>query len=353
MLFYLPSWGDFFVKHVFLKPNLINYNILNLMNLIDTHNLTIIAGPDSIDDYNLNEIYDIANIKIDGEFAITGTRTVGLKSRTSFDSQNSDKGFMGSDFENILEYQKNFVEDNTTDFDFLPSINMAKKIYEDTGLLCSTEIMLPHIQLPVIAKHFNNLPFLIWNPAVDQLGWHVRDMGLFAQKHSWIVGLKNPKWIGEDFEVSEHESFESLTSLEKAWEGLSDYSKDASQTIMIQRGVDVPRKGDYRNLPIHQSAKRIKMRSLKKDNNVQMFFDPSHALGDKLRHRIVDETIEAMKIRLDNSDEFLYDGILIEVGTAKCDTHQHITVTELEQMVRELANFRSIQSRVKSNVYQV
>ncbi len=305
--------------------------------------IRIFAGPDSLDDYNINEVYEIADMQADGQKVIFGTRTVGLKSRTSFDKNNSENGFMGFDFEIIM---KNFdifgLGGTVDDLKPLPTVDMAAQIYRDTGLICSTEIMLPAIQLACIAKSFKFKPFMVWNPAVDQLGWHIRQMAGFASEYDWIVGLKNGKWLGEEYETAEDPNFEGITSIEKVWDGLVDYAQLAPETILIQRGCDLPRKGEYRNLPIHQTAKRTKLRN--KDKDIKLFFDPSHALGPKKRDRIVDETVEAMEMKIDDN-EFLYDGILIEVGTAKCDTHQHITLDELRQLVERVGEFREIQGR--------
>ena len=67
--------------------------------------LRIFAGPDSLDDYNIDEVYQIAEMKGNGKQAVYGARTVGLKSRTNFDGDNSSAGFMGYDFNAIM---KNF-----------------------------------------------------------------------------------------------------------------------------------------------------------------------------------------------------------------------------------------------------
>lgn len=302
--------------------------------------LKIVAGPDSIDRNNLEEIYEISEIKFNHKKAIYGTRTVGLKSRTEFDPKNSPEGFMGCDFEVIMRNFDIFGLGGTVDdLSPLPSVDMASQIYRDTGMLCSSEIMLPAIQLACIAKSFKFKPFLVWNPAVDQLGWHIRQMAGFAQEYGWIVGLKNGKWLGEDYEKAESLEFHGLTSIEKVWDGLLTYASIAPKTILIQRGCDLPRKGEYRNLPIHHTALRTKLRN--KHKNVELFFDPSHAFGPKLRDKIVNLTVEAMKMKISET-EYLYDGILIEVGTAQCDTHQHISVQELRQLVDRLGEFREL-----------
>ena len=305
--------------------------------------IKIFAGPDSLDDYNIDELYKMAEIKADDEPAIYGARTVGLKSRTNFDHSNSDQGFMGYDFEAIMQNFNIFGRGgNADDLAPLPTVQMAGKLYRDTGLIGSSEIMLPAIQLACIKKSFATDPFLVWNSAVDQLGWHIRQMAGFAEEHGWMVGLKNGKWLGEEYKKAETADFKGKTSIETVWDGLVDYASLAPETILIQRGCDLPAKGEYRNLPIHYTALRTKLRH--QDKNVGLFFDPSHSLGPKMRDKIVEKTVEAMRMKLDE-DHYLYDGILIEVGTAKCDTHQHITIKELQQMVDELSSFRTLAGR--------
>lgn len=302
--------------------------------------LRIFAGPDSLDDFNIDEVYEIAEMKAKGKQAVYGARTVGLKSRTNFDKVNSAAGFMGYDFEAIMKNFDIFGKGgNADDLTPLPTVEMAAKLYKDTGLIPSTEIMLPAIQLACIKKSFANEPFMVWNSAVDQLGWHIRQMAGFAQEHGWIVGLKNGKWLGEEYDIAEDPEYTGKVSIETVWDGLIDYSSRAPETVLIQRGCDLPAKGQYRNLPIHQTAKRTKVRHA--DKNTKLFFDPSHSLGPKMRDQMVEETVKAMKMKIDE-ETFLYDGILIEVGTAKCDTLQHITLPEMQNMIDELAEFRDL-----------
>ena len=307
--------------------------------------IKLFAGPDSLDDFNIDELYKIAEMKANGQPAIYGARTVGLKSRTNFDRDNSDKGFMGYDFEAIMQNFNIFGHGgNADDLVPLPTVQMAEKLYRNTGLIGSSEIMLPAIQLACIKKSFANDPFLVWNSAVDQLGWHIRQMAGFAEEHGWTVGLKNGKWLGEEYKKAETPDFNGKTSIETVWDGLVDYASIAPETVLIQRGCDLPAKGEYRNQPIHYTARRTKLRH--RDKNVSLFFDPSHSLGPKMRDKIVEKTVEAMRMKLDE-DHYLYDGILIEVGTAKCDTHQHITLDELQHLVDELSSFRTLAGRQK------
>ena len=122
------------------------------------------------------------------------------------------------------------------------------------------------------------------------------------------------------------------------------HSKIAPKTVLIQRGCDLPNKGQYRNLPIHQTAKRTKLAT----PGIELYYDPSHALGPKMRDEIINNTVEAMKLKIDE-ENYLYDGILIEVGTAKCDTDQHITVKELKELAQKLSEFRDLVGREGNN----
>jgi hypothetical protein len=61
-----------------------------------------------------------------------------------------------------------------------------------------------------------------------------------------------------------------------------------------------------------------------------------------MRHKIIEETIDAMK--LTHADGFLYDGLLMEVGTSPTDTDEHITTKELQYLVTELSAFRELKA---------
>ena len=127
--------------------------------------------------------------------------------------------------------------------------------------------------------------------------------------------------------------------MEKVWKGLAIYTGihgDKSRIIKIQRGIDDPPEGDFRKFPVHKCAARVK-----KDTGYQIFFDPSHVCWPKLRDQIVDKTLEALQLKLDDG-RYLYDGILIEAGTSTTDTEQHITINELSNLVDEISKFREI-----------
>ncbi len=221
----------------------------------------------------------------------------------------------------------------------MPSVELAEKITKETGLLIATEIMIPHIQLPYYEqKEVLRGNFLPWNPAVEQLGWNMLEINEFAKKNNWDIGIKHGKFLGKDpLEIANHPDYQGETALEKVVLGLITYvAGHPGDLIIIHRGVDVPRIGDSRNAIAHEIMKRVK----RKAPEIKMYFDPTHTIGPKLRHTIIDETIAAAKIHMENG--FLYDGLLMEAGTSPTDTNEHVTIAELKQLVKDLSAFRKL-----------
>ncbi|MBN1916036.1 hypothetical protein JW796_03545 [Candidatus Dojkabacteria bacterium] len=290
--------------------------------------LTIIAGPCSIDETNVPEIYEISKLPV------AGTRIVGLKSRTALDPKGEG---MGIDFEPIMKNLEILWRGgNLNDLLIPPSVEIAEKFHKDTGLIVATEIMLPSIQLPLFEGRIGKGKLMAWNPAVNQLGWQIIEIGSYARKNRWTIGIKNGKWVGEDISKADSTEYDKQTSLEKTWAGLTEYGGRDNDIVLIHRGVDIAEKGSYRNYPVHNISKRVKQ-----STRTKLFFDPSHIFGSKKRDQIVEGTIDAMKIKEENG-AFLYDGILIEVGTSKTDTDQHITIDELKFLTKELRKFREL-----------
>jgi len=297
--------------------------------------LKIIAGPCSISKKNIEDIYKIAEIKINGKRAVWGTRVVGLKSRTSFNK----KGIgMGIDFEVFLKNLELIKKGaKLSELIIPPSVKIAQQIIKKTGFLIATEIMDPLLQIPLYEKLIPKNKLLLWNPAVMQLGWPILIMSKFIKKNKWYLGIKNPKWLGDYLKRANNPNYQKMTQMEKTWEGLVSYSGlNKKRIILIHRGVDVPEKKDYRNSPIHYIAMRVK-----KSTGCLLFFDPSHSLGPKMKEKIVPETIKAMKLKI-NEKEYLYDGILIEVGKSETDSEQHISIDDLKYLIEKIAEFRSL-----------
>jgi len=306
----------------------------------DKNAVTIIAGPCSVDEQNAPQLFEIADIEVktpDGrtQKAISGVRVVGLKSRTAL---KDEKESMGIDYE---FFKQNFdllmKSGKRKKFKCPPSVEIAAEISNKTGMLVATEIMSPLVQLPLYEKKVADGKLIVWNPSVNQLGWQVFEMGQYAKKHKWKIALKNGKWL--DCKVSEADdpARTACTDIEKAWEGLAKYARLKTEDIIyIHRGFDIESKGLYRNLPLHNLAKRMK-----KNTGAKMFFDPSHSYGPKLRDEIVKGTLDAMQMRCDDGS-YVYDGLLIEAGTSQTDTAQHITIDELRYLAQKIAEFRPL-----------
>lgn len=312
---------------------------------MDNHQkVTIIAGPCSVDENNVAELLRIADLRVVNiekktQQAIWGLRVVGLKSRTSMNT--SGEG-MGIDFHSYMRDVEVIASGRFPEaLVMAPSVAIAQKLVRETGLTVAMEVMDPLVQLPLYEKMIPKGKLFAWNPAVNQLGYQMYAMGIYAQRNDWYIGIKNGKWFGD---VSDG----AVNVMEKNWIGQVSFATKNGQfplkekIAMIHRGVDVAGKGLFRHAPVHDSAEKVK-----KATGVKMFFDPSHSFGRFLRDQIVEQTIVAMKMKTVDG-EFLYDGILVEVGTSKTDTEQHITIEELQEVCDQIATFRNLTSPQES-----
>jgi len=293
----------------------------------------IIAGPCSVDFDNKKEIKDSLKIKYKGKIALYGVRIVGLKSRTSFDPKNA---FIGIDLEKYEANCNNAIMQNSNTIDIAPSIEIANEIQgEFQEIFMATEVVDPWMQCRIMSKYLNSNRLIIWNPAVNHLGFLIQIMAKYAKAKQWKIGIKNGKSLGSNIDKSENKNIE--TSLDKSWIGLASYANclHEKDILMIHRGVDLGENQGFRNFPVHNLCKRVKAKS-----QLGMFLDPSHILGPKMRSDIVNFTIESMKIK--SGDGYLYNGILLECGTSKSDTDQHINHSELEEIVAKVSHFRQI-----------
>jgi len=290
------------------------------MKEIDKKNqLTVIAGPCSLNLKHLGELYEMAKIQVpDGEGgqqkALNAVRFVGLKSRTEC---NSNGDGMGIDFPVIRKIIETGKITETP-----PSVLLASQFVEDTNVGIATEVMFSGIQPQLCEDLIPRGKLFLWNPSVNQLGWDIMQMSPIISRNEWSLGIKNAKWV----------------DMERTWVGLSTFAD--CDTSFIYRGVDSPNKGRYRNSLNHGTVRNV-ANSLPE---VRRFFDPSHSLGPNLRDDIVDTTVEAMKMKVGKEDDsdFLYNGILIEAGTSETDTKQHISVAELKDLVTRVSKFRQL-----------
>ncbi|HNQ31134.1 MAG TPA: hypothetical protein PKG71_00195 [Candidatus Woesebacteria bacterium] len=305
---------------------------------------TIIAGPCSISDAGMQAIYDIARIRVrnpDGEMVngVCATRDVGLKSRSRRDPSGNG---MGIDWDTYERNARTLIMGGFANhLEIPPSVIMAGTIYERTGLAITTEICDPHVQLPPLSRMLGHAPVMIWGPSVNALGHHYMTMGAYAAKHPrWLVGIKNPKWLGDCPLATAQDTQNARTSsMEETWAHLESWTAlPIEKHVFIQRGVEVEGKGKNRNAPLHAAAVRLKRRY----PQARIYFDPSHSLGPKRRDRIVDATIEAMLMRMPDDSGYAYDGALIEAGPSETDTQQHISVDEVAKICEAVGRERPL-----------
>ncbi len=296
----------------------------------------IIAGPCSVNNDNIKELHEIASLNSTSQKVIYGIRIVGLKSRTEL---KHSAEYMGLDFDVHLKLCQDLINGvySLTPNLTYPSVEIAKNVVAKYGdLKIASEVVDPVLQIPVYAENLGS-NFIPWNPAVSQLGWPMGIIGDYAKKYNLSIGIKNAKNLGTS--IVESEIHNQNAPMEKVWKGLATYTgihNNKERIIMIHRGIDDPLKGDYRNFPVHKCAERVK-----KTTGYQMWFDPSHTCGPKLRDKIVDISVEALKMKMENG-QYLYDGLLIECGTSTTDTEQHITIKELLQLIEKIGSFREI-----------
>lgn len=299
-----------------------------------TKNLKIIAGPCSLNYNNIEELYRISEIQVNGKSAIWGVRAVGLKSRTSLHFSNK---YMGIDFK---EYYKilNMLSKNASlnDIPLLPSMHYIQEFKKYCKLLIATEIINPLIQLSLFSRILGKKELLAWNPSVNQLGQSMLDMSILSYKNGFYIGIKNSRDNNINYKKMENKQRHEEIYVEKIWKGLAKYSmKKIQNPVLIHRGFGAIDGSKFRNIPSHIVANNVK-----KNLKTKLFLDPSHICGPLLRDYIISFTIDAMKIKMDDNS-YLYDGILIEAGTSHTDTHQHITLRELEILCQELSTFRN------------
>lgn len=298
----------------------------------------IIAGHCSVSPEHFHELYEMSEIMVsDGsggkKRGLSAVRLVGLKSRTEY---NVTGDAMGMDFP-VLEQAIVYGTADTVP----PSVLLAEQFVKDTGMGVAAEMIYPTEQMGFYEGRIPDGRFMPWSPSNEQLGGPLRKMGIIAARHNWTVGIKNGKWLDIPYEDASDMGSETVSTLEKTWIGLATYAKAAGANIaFIHRGVDIPEKGDHRNALIHGVVAHL----AKRVPEARRYFDPSHSLGPKLRDRIVEETIEAMRMRAGN--DFLYNGILIEAGTSMTDTKQHVTIEELRIIIEEVSKFRTLRGPV-------
>lgn len=311
-----------------------------------SYDTQVIAGPCSIDlelEDNLKGIYALSEITVrnmrgETQRGLGGTRVVELKSKTILQP---DGKTMGVGFNHYFRVEEGvIVLKNPQPEEPSPGAKASEQIVKDTGLLVATELMLPHIQLPQYEGLIPEEKFLGWQPSVEGLGYPHITIGEFVRRYNWFHGIKNSKHLDIPLDVANDPTRYNGSSLQRHWSSLASYAQN-NRIIFIHRGVETPEKGEWRSALVHEIARATKHSV----PGSKLYLDPSHSCGPNLRDKIVEESIKAMK--MEDGNQWLYDGLLIESGNSITDTGQHITHDELRCLLQDLAKFRNLRAPEK------
>lgn len=305
--------------------------------------LQVVAGQCSFSNEpgQLDELHTLANMQVsnpNGSMtrAISHLRFVTLKSCT--DANNPG---IGMDAPAIKQIIANPGKKDKID---LPGIVLATKFAKEERIGIGAEIMIPHIQMPQYEKHLDKKESLFpWIPSNVILGWVALEMDSWCQKNGWSLGIKNPKWLGTTLEKAEDPSSEIVSSMQRSWDGMETFTNIGTDTVLINRGVDIPEKETHRNAITHEIARKIK----RNKPHRRIGIDLNHACGPNHRDDIAPSLIHALLMTVDGlpirqGGTPLYDVLLAEVGTSITDTKQHMTIPELQDVLSEVSKHRPL-----------
>lgn len=290
----------------------------------------------------LEELHAIANIQVptpDGthQRGVHSVRFVTLKSCTN--ASNPGIGMDAQAVDYIITHpdQKESID--------LPGIKMSAQFAKEEGVGIGAEIMIPHIQMPQYERHLAGKASLFpWIPSSVILGWVAREMDFWCQRTGGTLGIKNPKWLGSTLPKAEDSSSDILTSMQRSWDGMETFTNTKTDTVFINRGVDVPEKGTHRNAITHEIARRIK----RSKPHRRMGIDLNHACGPNHRDEIAPLLVQALLMTVDGTPLNrggipLYDVLLAEVGTTSItDSGQHMSIPEFSDLLTEVSKHRPL-----------
>lgn len=306
--------------------------------------LQVIAGHCSFSNEpgQLGELHTIANIHVptisgSHQRGVHSVRFVTLKSCT-----NANNPGIGIDAPAVSYIIAHPDQKETID---LPGIKMAAQFAKEEGVGIGAEIMIPHIQMPQYEGRLAGIASLFpWIPSSVILGWVAQEMDFWCQRTGWTLGIKNPKWLGSTLAEAEDPSSDIMTSMQRSWEGMETFTSAETDTVFINRGVDVPEKGTHRNAVTHDIARRIK----RNKPHRRMGIDLNHACGLNHRDEIAPLLVQALLMTVDGTPLRrggipLYDVLLAEVGTTSItDSGQHMTIPEFSDVLTEVAKHRPL-----------
>jgi len=316
-------------------------------------------------DYGL----DLASLKVtnpDGRVvnAISGLRHCEMKSRTKLNPSREGMGLDYHDWEmySIALMNAALKGDKLPQPPVTQGAKWAEEIQGKVPDMMLAMETMDWVHASLFAGHIQPGLGLLWLPSVMQLGEPASMIAKVASDNRWGFGAKNGKWSERKLPYDTDNM--TATNLEDTAVGLlgsfalgvAGIKTVLPEVVFIERGMAVPEKGDWRNLPDHQSARIVKSLLQKevdtyegKKPRVTIAYDPSHANGPGRREKIVDDAVYAATEITDSSGDLLYDMILVESAPPDhlppSDTKQQISGEEISEMVSRIAKKRPIFDR--------
>jgi len=293
--------------------------------------------------------------------AIAGERLCTIKSRTDLNPADAARSGMGVDFPIWEAFSKqviNMIRNNGALLQkpVMQGALWAKEIQDSTGGMPIAFEAMDWMHAMLMMDHILPGTAIPWSPSVKTSGHEMETLSEVVGEHGSVLGIKGPKFYPE---LLPRRIEDGPTSMENTWTGLGMYALGATcipKTIMlIERGRDVPNKGDWRNMPDHNSARMAKQMLQKKIEDaglagevlVTMAYDPSHTNGPKRVSCIVEDAIDAARQMDITGKEPLYNMLLIESKDKAAppplsDAGQHITGEQVQDIADGIAQFRPI-----------
>jgi hypothetical protein len=324
-------------------------------NIWHSSPLEIWAGHCSENKNNIEETERIARQTIRNprtgrqQRIVNRTRGVAFKSRTGLKDLLS---YMGMDWKAIQANDTMYMEGKGhLDYLLYPSLIHLSNISRATGVGVASEILMPHLQLPVWGRYFKGKSFQPWTAAVDSKGTSAMEFANWANRFGWDIALKNPKISGKrtytELLTAPQKEIEKTTVF-STWQGAWSWAGSNQNTTMIHRGVDMPSDLEgmdtFRNLPIHRVAA-----ALQAVTGCNLGYDPSHINGQGRKEHIVEDAIEAAQTINPFTGNPQYQVLLLEVGNSTTDTEQHITLNQLQQIGETVIQWRPLVAHDFSN----
>ena len=328
--------------------------------------IKIITGPcQTSDRWGVDYLKSLATMQVTNPNgvqiqAIAGGRLCTIKSRTELNPTDRERSGMGIDFSVWEEFSKQVIQaiKNSEKPPPLPITRggqWAEEIQNNTGGMPLAFEAMDWMHAMLMMGHMLPGTGTAWSPSVLTLGHSIQTLSEVVGDRGGTLGIKGPKFYPAALPRCIEDG---PTLMEATWVGLGMYALGATQIpkeiLLIERGRDVPNKGNWRNIPDHNSARLAKQMLQRKVNDaglssqtqISMAYDPSHTNGPKRVEFIVEDSINAAG-QMDLNGEPLYEVILVESKEKKApaplsDAGQHISGEQIQDIIDGIARFRPI-----------